>query len=140
MKTKHNDFDFLYDELMKGTAFGRVSTDTRFPVFRAAIQRGRTIQTHRLFCWQHYGSSANNATKKDLRWLLKNIFELSATEFLQRYYPKCYCAAELPRRDRFALYKRIKAQLLESGEYSFDSITSAMRGDLLDIDFGYTWD
>lgn len=38
-----------------------------------------------LFCWTHYGSSANKATKKDLQWLINTIFGMTASEFEKRF-------------------------------------------------------
>lgn len=35
--------------------------------------------------WRHYGSSANKNTVKDLKWILDVIFEMTPTEFLQKY-------------------------------------------------------
>lgn len=38
-----------------------------------------------LFCWTHYGSSANKATKKDLLWIITQIFGLTPEQFEQSY-------------------------------------------------------
>lgn len=35
--------------------------------------------------WEHYGRSACKNTKKELKWLLKNIFELTPLEFINTY-------------------------------------------------------
>lgn len=35
--------------------------------------------------WQHYGSSANKATKKDLLWILMVIFKMKPSEFVNEY-------------------------------------------------------
>lgn len=36
-----------------------------------------------IFCWSHYGSSAEKATKEDLEWLLKVIFKSEPSEFVK---------------------------------------------------------
>lgn len=38
-----------------------------------------------LIFWRHYGSSANKCTRKDLRWLLKEIYHMTPAEFLAEY-------------------------------------------------------
>jgi hypothetical protein len=35
--------------------------------------------------WRHYGSSANKCTRKDLRWVLKEIYHMTPAEFLAEY-------------------------------------------------------
>lgn len=39
-----------------------------------------------IFKWQHYGSSANKATKDNLKWLLETIFKRDASEFVKLDY------------------------------------------------------
>lgn len=134
---KYNDFDFLYDELMRGTAFGYANIGLRYPTFNTVLCKGRTIQTQNLFVWRHYGESANKATKKDLRFILEKIFGMTATDFLRRYYPECYFVAQLPRREKFTLFKRVKAHLLKTGQYCYENLVNAMGSKLHDLDFGY---
>ena len=35
--------------------------------------------------WRHYGYSANKNTKKDLKWILSEIFKMPPEEFMQKY-------------------------------------------------------
>ena len=35
--------------------------------------------------WRHYGSSANKNTKKDLKWILAEIFHMTPEEFIRKY-------------------------------------------------------
>ena len=37
--------------------------------------------------WRHFGSSAEEATLEGLDWLLKTIFEMTPTEFMNKYKP-----------------------------------------------------
>ena len=38
-----------------------------------------------IFCWENFGSSANKATKKDLAWIIKEIFKTTPEKFLIEY-------------------------------------------------------
>lgn len=133
----NKDFDRLYTALMNGVAFGYVSTGLRFPVFHSVLHKGRSIQTQNNFLFSHFGSSATDASKESLAWLLDNIFKMNATDFLRRYYPECNFVCELPRRDKFVLFKRIKKQLTETGQFCFENLRRAMNSKLSDFDFGY---
>ena len=42
-------------------------------------------KSKKLFCWTHYGSSANSATKAELRWILDVIFRLTPEAFIKKY-------------------------------------------------------
>lgn len=82
-------FEKIYADLRAGYSFGRDVTwnyydnePLRYPFFDAAISYD---PIKKLFRWSHFGRSANKATKKDLAWLLSDIFECSAADFLKKY-------------------------------------------------------
>lgn len=35
--------------------------------------------------WSHYGSSANRASLKSLRWIIEVIFDMKPSEFMEKY-------------------------------------------------------
>ena len=39
----------------------------------------------RFIYWRHYGSSANKNKLESLAWILENIFNMTAEEFLSKY-------------------------------------------------------
>ena len=42
-------------------------------------------EMYKLFRWTHFGSSANSATKRDLNWIIRMIFNVTPEEFERRY-------------------------------------------------------
>lgn len=37
--------------------------------------------------WRHYGSSANMASLKSLKWIIEVIFDMKPSEFMEKYKP-----------------------------------------------------
>lgn len=46
--------------------------------------------------WTHYGSSANKATKTELNWIIRQIFNTTPAEFLNRYTTRSAFTAAHP--------------------------------------------
>lgn len=82
-------FEKIYADLKAGYSYGFDFTwdhynnkPMRYPFFDTVIFYD---PIKNLFRWTHYGSSANKATKKELKWLISVIFKCSAVEFLEKY-------------------------------------------------------
>ena len=43
------------------------------------------VTQHNNIGWEHYGRAANKNTKKDLKWIIEEIFELTPEEFINKY-------------------------------------------------------
>ncbi len=79
--------DGIYSNLMNGKHYGYVVTNVRFPYFHSVLVK----HPHKsIFCWSHAGSSANKANKKELAWLIENIFRMTPEEFVNRYECRTY--------------------------------------------------
>lgn len=79
--------DIIYNNLMDGKFYGYVLTNVRFPVFTTVLHKHWCKP---YFCWTHYGSSANKANKKELAWLIENIFCMTPEEFVEKYECRTY--------------------------------------------------
>lgn len=70
----------MFNNLKKGGTYGHMVTNVRYPYFHENIWNNG-----KFFCWNHYGSSANRATKEELEWLITTIFKCEPEEFVQKY-------------------------------------------------------
>ena len=82
----------IFDNLMAGAVYGhdRLSWRDDFPEKAIAGKPMFTTALYKhyrkpIFCWSHYGSSANKATKKDLLWIITQVFDLTPEQFEQKY-------------------------------------------------------
>lgn len=80
--TQKQAIDKIYRDLNAGRRYGRDILNVTYPYFSSALW----ITECGNIGWQHYGSSAERNTKKDLNWIIKIIFKLSPVEFLSVYY------------------------------------------------------
>lgn len=79
--------DVIFNNLMNGNHYGYVVKNVRFPYFHSVLVK----HPHKpFFCWSHAGSSANKANKKELAWLIENIFRMTPEEFVNRYECRTY--------------------------------------------------
>ena len=79
----------IYRNLLNDVQYGKFSywnyCDNKplpYPYFNTVLYKH---PYKNLFCWQNYGSSANKATKKDLTWIIKEIFRTTPEKFLLEY-------------------------------------------------------
>lgn len=79
--------DIIYDNLMDGKRYGYVLRNVRFPVFHTILCKHWCKP---IFCWNHYGSSANKATKKELQWIIEVIFKVTPEEFVNKFECRTY--------------------------------------------------
>lgn len=79
----------IMDDLKSGYSYGRDFTfdhynnkPLRYPYFDAVL---RLSPDGRLIRWQHFGSSANKCTLKDLNWIITEIFKTTPVDFIREY-------------------------------------------------------
>jgi hypothetical protein len=86
-ETENNDFalDYIYNGLKSGKVYGHYMENVRFPSFYWNLCYDR-IRNY--FFWSNAGSSANKATKENLRWIIEGIFKTSPLAFLGKYMEK----------------------------------------------------
>ena len=82
----------LYNNLVNGEQYGKFDyydyyhgRPLYYPGFTVALYKHNYKP---LFCWSHYGSSANKAKLKELQWILTNIFNMTAKDFMTVYLSK----------------------------------------------------
>lgn len=84
----------INQKLKNGEIFGKDvfswpnGNGPRFPYFHAVLSYGKDYNGENIFRWTHYGSSANRATLKDLKWIITVIFKTTPSRFLQEYITK----------------------------------------------------
>lgn len=74
--------DEIFNNLKAGKYYAEFLSNVRFPCHYTVL---RFEKSKKLFCWTHYGSNANDATKAELRWILKVIFKMSPEDFIKKY-------------------------------------------------------
>lgn len=82
----------LYAMLNNGESFGIFeywnhyeNKPLRYPLFHTVLVKH---YCKNILCWDYYGSSANKNTLQDLEWILENIFNMTADEFIKKYMSK----------------------------------------------------
>ncbi|MBQ1776610.1 MAG: hypothetical protein IIZ93_00490 [Acidaminococcaceae bacterium] len=82
----------IFDNLQNGAVYGhdRLSWRCDYPEKSIAGKPMFTTALYKdylkpIFHWRCYGSSANKATKKDLLWIITQIFGLTPEQFEQSY-------------------------------------------------------
>ena len=77
--------DIIYKNLMEGKYYGYVVKNVRFPYFHLSLYK-----RNKFFYWSNYGSSANDANKKELAWIIEVIFKMTPEEFINKYECRTY--------------------------------------------------
>lgn len=82
----------IYNNLQAGITYGEDMDREHhswinYPYFNAVLYliANSPTSTEEVIGWRHYGSSANKNTEKDLKWILDNIFNMTPTEFTNKY-------------------------------------------------------
>jgi hypothetical protein len=83
----------IYNNLKNGESYGSVS---RYREDMPGGWGGKEYfhcqlsysSIYKLFRWTCFGSSANRATKKELSWIIRKIFNTTPAEFERRYITK----------------------------------------------------
>ena len=96
---KKSYLDEIYDNLKSGYRYGKVRKDMRYPYFENNLYHFESRNGKELFGWNHFGSSAEKATKKDLKWILETIFGQSAKEFIQAHDKEIFIGIVAPLND-----------------------------------------
>ena len=84
-----NELKTVYNRLMAGETFGKIdywnyyeNKPFRYVNFHTVLMKH---PEKNLFCWSCFGSSANKATLKDLKWLFENILHTTPRDFLNTH-------------------------------------------------------
>ena len=77
-----NAIDRIYENINRGYGYGRFVHNVRFPYFHTCLSVSENGEFIR---WEHFGSSANKNTKKELQWIIETIFETTPGEFEKKY-------------------------------------------------------
>lgn len=75
--------DLIYEKLQEGEVFGTVDIHRLGGTYFHEVLGLHNNYIH----WCRYGSSANKNTKKDLKWVIEEIFGMTPEEFLYAYTP-----------------------------------------------------
>ena len=73
--------EFIYQELNNNRVFCKHVTNVKYPYLWQVLY----LTPHNYIGWTHYGSSAAPNTIYGLSWILKNIFNMSAEQFIESY-------------------------------------------------------
>lgn len=76
-----NTLKQIYDNLQRGYVYGYMFTNCKYPFFAKVLYK---TNMGYIGC-EHFGSSANENTKKELRWIIEVIFKCSPDEFVKKY-------------------------------------------------------
>ena len=60
--------------------YGDIVKNVKYPFFWTVL-----IADEKYIYWRYFGESANDNTLDALAWILKNIFELTPEEFIEKY-------------------------------------------------------
>ena len=74
--------NIIYKHLKLGRRFGKWIHNVEYPYFNVNLSMSPDEKYWR---WQNYGSSADKATKKELKWIIETIFKMKPMEFLEEY-------------------------------------------------------
>lgn len=74
--------NIIYKHLKAGHKFGKWIDNVRYPYFEVNLVMSPDEKYWR---WQNYGSSANRANKKELKWVIETIFKMKPVDFLEEY-------------------------------------------------------
>lgn len=86
MKNFDKYLDKIYTDLQRGVVYGKNMTHEKYAYIKYDyFEDCLFLNWQRTISWRHYGESANPNTKSDLRWILKNIFKMTAKDFINTY-------------------------------------------------------
>ena len=101
---KNEALNRIFENLMNGAVYGhdRITWRCDYPEKNLAGKPMFTTALYKhaykpLFCWSHYGSSANDATKKDLLWIITTIFDITPEQFEKQYMTRTTFAEKYGR-------------------------------------------
>lgn len=84
--------DIVYNNLKEGKIYG--CFEKRYTeYFSENLSYDNRTKS---WIWEHYGRSAEKATKKNLLWIINDIFRMDAEDFLKEY--NCYSISEIHER------------------------------------------
>lgn len=72
----------IYENINSGKEYGYMINNVTYPYFNTVLY---VSENNKYIRWQHYGSSANKNTIKDLQWIIETIFKTTPEEFAKKY-------------------------------------------------------
>lgn len=75
----------IYDDMKNGSRYGYYLTNVRYPMFCPNLYIGTGHNGKKYIFWEHYGSSAHVCTLRDLKWIIKHIFNQTPEEFYKTH-------------------------------------------------------
>ena len=79
----NKELEEIYKNLKNGLIYADYLSNVRFPCFWYVLRYDRSKN---LFFWRNYGNSAIRATKKELAWIIENIFHTTPETFKKKYF------------------------------------------------------
>ena len=70
----------IYNNINNGKKYGEIEKNVKYPFFWTVL-----TANEKYIYWCYFGESANKNTITDLAWILKNIFEITPEEFIEKY-------------------------------------------------------
>lgn len=70
----------IYNNLKAGKGYYTYIEYVRYPYYHCNL-----FYNGKYFCWNHAGSSANAATKRELLWIIETIFGTTPEIFEKQY-------------------------------------------------------
>lgn len=82
-----NELKEIYMNLLEGKCYGKMVNNVKYPFFNVCLSYGRsTYQDNKWYLfWHNAGSSADIPNLKNLKWIIENIFNTKAEDFVKNY-------------------------------------------------------
>nr|WP_297703974.1 DUF5688 family protein [uncultured Butyrivibrio sp.] len=113
--------DNIYNNLMNGKVYGHMVSgkDIKYPFFDRNIELTHS-NGNDYFSYSHFGTSAVEATKDQLRWLIDTIFKMTPTEFEKGYELRDMDTNKIniPDIDTFKEYVKDNLQFFLDAKYA----------------------
>lgn len=77
--------NLIYDKLTSGESFGSIDKYREGGTYFWIVMSIGYGNGGKFIFWNHYGSSANRVSKKNLSWIITEIFRMTPEEFLFKY-------------------------------------------------------
>lgn len=74
----------IYSNLLAGCKYGYTFANVRYPFFNIVLSHGWSRGKEYAY-WHNAGSSANEFTLSDLNWIIRTIFNLTPTQFKEKF-------------------------------------------------------
>ena len=85
--SKHysNAINEIYSNLDNDMIYATWHEDYRFPMYWGVLKKDLSRSGKPILAWNNYGSSAEDFTRQDLKWLIETIFKTTPEQFIKQY-------------------------------------------------------